>query len=122
MIAASATSRLLPAGARDGFYLVWPTIGIFRPSPLWPIPLYSEHGQFVVGLVEESMTLIPDKLIDGASDANLLAAFTKTCEQHGFSSDGEDGSDLATVLSHAFERGITSEAALIALVENLING
>ncbi|MDH4414805.1 MAG: hypothetical protein QE484_15950 [Rhizobium sp.] len=68
------------------------------------------------------MTSIPDKLIDGASDANLLAAFTKACEQHGFSPDGQDGSDLAIVLSHAFERGITSEEALIALVRNLTDG
>lgn len=59
------------------------------------------------------------RLIDGASDANLLAAFTKACAKHGFSPDGDDGFDLATVLRHAFERGITSEEGLMALIRNL---
>jgi hypothetical protein len=65
------------------------------------------------------MAFISDKPIDESSDASLRAAFTKACVLHGFSPDGEDGSDLATVLSHAFRRGITNEEALIALVRNL---
>lgn len=65
------------------------------------------------------MTSIYDKPIDETSDATLLAAFTEACTQHGLLPDGEDASDLATVLSHAFERGITSEDGLIALVMNL---
>lgn len=48
------------------------------------------------------MPFISDKPIDESSDASLRAAFTKACVLHGFSPDGEDGSDLATVLSHAF--------------------
>jgi hypothetical protein len=66
------------------------------------------------------MTSIYDKPIDGTSDASLLDAFIEACAQHGISPDGEDGSDLATILSHAFQRGVTSKDGLIALVLNLV--
>jgi hypothetical protein len=66
------------------------------------------------------MTSIYDKPIDTTSDASLLAAFTEACAQHEISPDGEDGSDLATILSHAFDRGITSKDGLIARVLNLV--
>lgn len=66
------------------------------------------------------MTSAFDKPIDATSDTSLQDAFNEACEQHGFSPDGEDGSDLATVLSHAFERGITSKDGLVALVLSLV--
>lgn len=66
------------------------------------------------------MTSAFDKPIDATSDSSLLDAFNEACEQHGISPDAEDGSDLATVLSHAFERGITSKDGLVALVLSLI--
>ncbi|WP_426125917.1 hypothetical protein [Pararhizobium sp. PWRC1-1] len=66
------------------------------------------------------MTSIYDTPIDATSDASLFDAFTEACAQHGISPDGDDGSDLATILSHAFQRGITSKDGLIALVLNLV--
>ena len=66
------------------------------------------------------MTSIFDKRIDETSAPSLFDAFTEACMQHGISPDGDDGSDLATVLSHAFHKGITSKDALVALVLNLI--
>ncbi|MGO4567571.1 hypothetical protein AB4Z52_21480 [Rhizobium sp. 2YAF20] len=66
------------------------------------------------------MTSIYDTPIDATSAPSLLDAFIEVCAQHGISPDGDDGSDLATVLSHAFDRGITSKDGLIALVLNLV--
>lgn len=65
------------------------------------------------------MTSMFGKPIDGTSDASLLEAFTESCAKHGFSPDSEDGLDLATILSHAFEGGVTSKDALIALIKSL---
>lgn len=66
------------------------------------------------------MTSLYEKPIDATSDASLLDAFTEACRLHGIAPDGNDASDLATILSHAFDRGITSKEGLIALVLNLI--
>lgn len=66
------------------------------------------------------MTSLYDKPIDETSDAGLLDAFTEACRLHGISPDGKDASDLATILSHAFDHGTTSKDGLIALILNLV--
>ena len=58
--------------------------------------------------------------IDGASLAVLLSAFKEACARHDIPPDSEDGSDLLTVLMHAFRKGTTTEDALVALVMNLV--
>ena len=66
------------------------------------------------------MTSIYGTPIDATSASSLFEAFTEACAQHDISPDGEQGSDLATILSHAFQRGITCKDRLIALVLNLV--
>lgn len=66
------------------------------------------------------MTHFFDKPIDETSSAVLLDAFTEACRQHEIAADSRDGSDLATVLTHAFHKGMTSGDALAALVSNLV--
>jgi len=66
------------------------------------------------------MTHFFDKPIDESSSAVLLDAFTEACRQHEIVADSRDGSDLATILTHAYYKGMTSAEALAALVSNLV--
>lgn len=58
--------------------------------------------------------------IEEASIAVLVSAFQEACAHHDISPDGDEGSDLLTVLTYAFQKGTTTREALIVLVTNLV--
>jgi len=60
------------------------------------------------------------KPIDSTSPPALIEAFGDACERHGITADDDQGTDLATVLWHAFGKGFTTKDALATFVINLL--
>ncbi len=50
----------------------------------------------------------------------LSAAFEEGCARHGIHADSAMGCDVAVIMRHAFEKGVTGKDALLALLGNLI--
>jgi hypothetical protein len=61
-----------------------------------------------------------ERPVDLTYATNLQAAFEEGCTRHGIPADSTMGCDVALIMRHAFEKGVTGKDALLALLENLI--
>ncbi|MBM7044660.1 MULTISPECIES: hypothetical protein [Rhizobium] len=65
------------------------------------------------------MTLSSSDYMDETSSTVLMNAFQEACARHDISPDGDDGADLLTVLTYAFQKGMTTKDRLLAFAMNL---
>ncbi len=61
-----------------------------------------------------------ERLVDLNYATELSAAFEEGCTRHRIDADSTMGCDVALIMRHAFEKGVTDKEALLALLENLV--
>lgn len=66
------------------------------------------------------MTAPDEWSINETSNQALRQAFMTACSAHKIEPDDDEGKDIATILSHAFHRGVVQPDDLLRLVRNLV--
>ncbi|MBA9032852.1 ubiquitin family protein [Rhizobium leguminosarum] len=66
------------------------------------------------------MTSFSSEYVKETLSTVLISVFEAACARHDISPDSDDGVDLLIVLTHAFQKGTTTEERLLAFVMDLL--